>query len=109
MKKATSQQKLTSNRRLVAREAKQKFDPAIKGLTESIRHTNEVTDIFHGYKVNAGTYVDGRGRTWQLQVHGVLAKGNFIKKDQVIPVFSKWAIGIRVKAFIKHLIDKTFS
>ncbi|MDX8341179.1 hypothetical protein SLH46_18415 [Draconibacterium sp. IB214405] len=77
MRKPTSQQKLTSNRRLVASEAKQKLDPAIKCLKESIRHTNEVTDIFNGYKVYAGTYVDGRGRTWQPQLHGLLPNKYF--------------------------------
>ena len=109
MAKKTSQQKLTSNRRLLAREAEKKLSRPIKAVSDAIGNTNDVADIFYGYKVHGGTLTDGKGRTWQLQIYGVIAKKSFIKNDKIVPIFSKWAVGVRVKAFIKYLIDEIFS
>lgn len=109
MKKRTSQQKLTSNRRLAAREAEKKLNAPIKAISTAINNTTDVVDVFHGYKVHGGTLTDRKGRTWQLQVHAYVSKSNFIKKDELIPIFSKWAIGVRVKAIIKYVLDNLFS
>lgn len=87
------------------REAKEQFTPAIKGLTVHLYNTGPVTNDFLGYKVPAGDIVDATGRTWQLQVVAVCAKSKRIKKNEVVPMVNKWAIGLKIRVLIKYIID----
>jgi len=79
--------------------------PAIKALSEHVHKTTQVTSVFKGYKIPAGTFTDRQGRKWQYQVSAVVAKSEFMKKDEVLPLVSKWAIGLKIRVFIKYLID----
>lgn len=96
-------------KRTQARELDKKFVTATKALSNYLHNTGKVTDDFLGYKLHVGTFTDKLGRTWQVQAHAVLAKKKFIKRDEVIPMIRAWAIGVRVKAFIKYIIDQTFN
>lgn len=91
--------------RFYAREAEKKFSPAIKALSTSLRNTGPVTDDFLGYKIPAGTVKDDKGRTWQYQVHAICVPGKFIRKDEVVPIIRKWAIMVRIKAYIRYVIE----
>ena len=98
----------TSATRLYAREAEKKLNPSIKAISTYIRNTGQVTDDFRGYKCPAGSVIDNSGRKWQLQIYAVCQKSDFIKKDEIKPIIRKWAIGVKVKAFSKYLIDWAF-
>lgn len=87
------------------REAIKKIVPSIKVVSNQLHTTGQVPPEFVGYKVPAGTVTDYNGRTWQLQVHAVVAKADFIKKNEVIPIIRKGAILIRVRIFLKYIID----
>lgn len=97
--------KLPLLRTVQAREIENKFSPALKMLSNQMHSTGEVPPDFQGYKIPAGTYTDRMGRTWQIQAHAVIAKGNFIKKNEVVPLIRKWAILVRLRIFLKYLID----
>lgn len=91
--------------RLYARETERKLNPAIKAISTYIRNTGDVTDDFRGYKVPAGGLKDNRGRNWQLQVYAVCQKTDFIKKDEIKPIISKWAIGLKLRVMAKYIVD----
>jgi hypothetical protein len=105
---ATKVIKPNSVTRLYARETERKLNPAIKAISTYIRNTGQVTDDFRGYKLPAGSLTDNSGRTWQLQVYAVCQKQDFIKKDEIKPIISKWAIGVRLKAISKYVVDWAF-
>ncbi|MCK5614698.1 hypothetical protein KAR91_73230 [Candidatus Pacearchaeota archaeon] len=109
MNKKTSQQKTTSANRLMARAAEKKLQPAIKHLSEAVRNTTELPKKFIGYKLPGGELIDNKGVHWQLQVHAVVSKKHIIKKNELTPVFEKWAISIHIKAWIKYALDTIFS
>lgn len=90
--------------RTQAREAEKKLMPAIKALSQSVANTRIIPKNFTGYKATAGeVYVNGV--KWQYQVSAVCAKSDYIKNDEVTPVFKGWNLGLRVKAFLKYLVD----
>lgn len=91
--------------RTQAREAERKLMPAIKAISTSVHKTGPIPNNFKGYKANAGELTDNMGRKWQYQITAVCAKSDFIKKDEVIPMFKGWTLILKAKAFIKHLID----
>jgi len=96
---------MISPTRTFAREAEKKFNPAIKALSTSLRNTGVVTNDFIGYKIPAGDLVDDKGRRWQFQVSAIVVPSKFIKKNEVVPMIRKWAIGIRIKAYLKYVVD----
>ena len=95
--------------RLEYREIDKKFTASIKVLSNYLHNTGPATDVFRGYKVHAGTFTDRHGRTWQVQAHAVRVKKDFIKRDEVVPIISKWAVGFRIRIIFKHIIDSIFS
>jgi len=97
--------KTISTTRLYAREAERKLNPAIKAISTYIHNTGEVTDDFRGYRLPAGGLKDNRGRNWQLQIYAVCQKSDFIKKDEIKPIISKWAIGLKLRVMAKYLVD----
>jgi hypothetical protein len=94
-----------SLKRTQAREMEAKFTPAIKTLSNYMHNTGMVPVDFLGYKIPAGTFVDKNGVQWQIQAHAVCSKKHMIKKNEVIPMIRKWAIGLRVRIFIKYIVD----
>lgn len=90
--------------RTQAREAERKILPAIKAISSSVHNTGVFPDNFKGYKLPAGDFV-ANGRKWQYQITAVCAKSDFIKKDEVVPMFKGWNLGLRLKALAKYLID----
>lgn len=91
--------------RTQAREAEKKLMPAIKAISTSVHKTGPIPNDFKGYKVPAGELTDNLGRKWQYQITAVCAKSDFIKRDEVVPMFDGWNLLVRVKAFLKYLID----
>ena len=91
--------------RTQAREIENKLNPAIRALSVHLHNTGEVTTDFRGYKVPAGILKDKRNRTWQLQIQAVCVKKDFIKKDKVVPLIRKWAIGLKLRVLAKYLIN----
>ena len=91
--------------RLERREVEKKFIPTLKALSSHLNNTGPVTDDFIGYKAPAGTVQDRSGRKWQLQAHAILSKSKMMKKDEVVPMVRKWAIGMKLRVFAKYLID----
>lgn len=81
--------------------------PAIKAISTSVHKTGPIPNNFKGYKVPAGELIDGLGRKWQYQITAMCAKSDFIKKDEVVPMFKGWNFILKAKAFIKYLIDWT--
>lgn len=97
-------QRTRSIPRTQAREAEKKLMPAIKALANSVSNTRIIPDNFTGYKATAGdVYVNGI--KWQYQVTAVCAKSEFIKDDKIVPTFKGWTFFIKIKAFVKYLID----
>jgi len=94
-----------SRPRTQAREAEKKLLPAIKAVSNSLHNTGIIPDNFGGYKAPAGDVTDHLGRKWQLQIVAVCAKSDFVKKDEVTPIIKGSTIIIKVKAFLKYLID----
>lgn len=94
--------------RIQAREIEKKFTPALKVLSSHMHNTGPVTNDFIGYKVPAGTFTDRSGREWQVQAHAVCSKAHKIKKDEIIPIIRKWAIGLKVRTYLKYFIDKLY-
>jgi hypothetical protein len=92
--------------RTKAREAEKKLMPAIKAISTSVHKTGIVPDKFLGYKVPAGELTDKLGRKWQYQIIAVVAKSEFIKRDEVVPMLKGWAWMIKAKALIKYVIDQ---
>lgn len=87
-----------------AREAEKLLIPAIKQISGQLHTTGEIPNEFEGYKLPAGTVTDRMGRKWQLQVHAVVAKSSFIK-NEVVPMIKKGAILVRLRIFLKYLVD----
>ena len=91
--------------RTQAREAEKKLMPAIKAISTSVHKTGPIPDNFKGYKVPAGELTDSMGRKWQYQITAVCARSEFIKKDEVVPMFKGWNFLLKAKAAIKYSID----
>jgi hypothetical protein len=91
--------------RTKSREAEKKLLPAIKVIAASVHKTGPISNNFRGYKANAGDMTDSLGRKWQYQIVAVCAKSDFVRKDEVVPMFSGWNFPFKVKAFIKYFID----
>ena len=101
----TQKKKAPAINRIQAREIDKKFTLAIKALSSYMHNTGIVTDDLLGYKIPAGTYTDKHGVEWQVQAHAICSKKLKIKKDEVIPMIRKWAIGLKFRAIIKYIID----
>lgn len=97
--------------RLQYREVEKKVTPAIKILSSYMHNTapDAPKEDFFGYKIPAGTFVDGHGIKWQVQVHAVCAKPSFIKDNEIKPIIRKWAVVFKLRLFAKVLIDKIFA
>jgi len=92
--------------RLQYRDMENKIQPAIRAISIAFSKTGKLTDDFRGYEVPAGEpFADTMGRKWQLQVRMVVAKGEFIKKNEVKPMIKKWAIGLRLRVLAKYVIE----
>ena len=90
--------------RLKYRELEAKITPAIKVLSKHLHGTAaNVPEEFEGYKIPAGTFTDRFGRTWQLQVSCTCSKSKFIKKNEIVPMIRKWAIGLRLRIIAKSI------
>jgi hypothetical protein len=92
------------------REMEQKVLPAIKILSEHMHKTSPDAPKrdFHGFEVPAGMFVDNYGIQWQVKVQAVCVKSLFIKKDTIEPIIRRWAIGFKIRLFLKVFIDKIF-
>ena len=90
--------------RTQAREAERKIFPAIKAISSSVANTRIIPDNFKGYKLPAGDFMSN-GRKWQYQVIATCTKSEFIKKDEVVPMFKGWTLWLKLKAFAKYMID----
>ena len=101
--------RVRSVNRIEAREAEKKLTPAIKAISSHVNNTTEIASVFKGYKLPAGEVEDKRGRKWQYQIHAVVSKGDFIKRDEVQPIIAKGAILFRLRIFLKALIDSVFN
>lgn len=91
--------------RTQAREVEKKLMPAIKAVSSSVHKTGPIPNNFKGYKVPAGELSDNLGRKWQYQITAVCAKSDFIKRDEVVPMFRGWNFIVKIKAFAKYAID----
>lgn len=87
------------------RDMENKFTPAIKTLSSHMHNTGKIPDSFLGYKVPAGKFKDGNGVEWQIQAWAVCSKKHQLKKNEVVPMVRKWAIGLKIRIFLKYLID----
>ena len=102
------QKKKPSVNRVVARKAEKVLNPAIKKVAESVHKTGKVPEDFLGYKAAAGTF-EIMGRTWQYQISAVCTKKDIMKSDgEPITLTRKWAIGVRLRAIAKHIVDTIF-
>jgi len=106
MKKAGAK----SRTRLQDRAVEKKVIPAIKLLSQYMHNTapDAPKKDFHGYKVPAGTFTDGHGVGWQVQVVAVCSKKEFIKNNEVNPIIRKGAWLFKLRLFTKVFIDKIF-
>jgi len=91
--------------RTQAREAEKKLYQAIKVISKAAHDTGPIPDNFKGYKAPAGDFTDNLGRRWQYQITVVCAKSEFLDTNKVIPMFKGWTVIVRVKAFLKYLVD----
>ena len=91
--------------RTQAREAEKKLMPAIKAISSSVHKTGPIPNNFKGYKVPAGDLTDHLGRKWQYQIVAVCAKSDFVKQDEIVPMFRGWNVWVRIKAFVKYIVD----
>lgn len=100
--------KKRSINRFQARELEQKIIPSIKILSKHMHNTapDVPTKDFHGYKVPSGTFTDGHGKEWQVQVHAYCTKSHFIKDNEIKPIIRKGAIMFRVRLFMSILTEK---
>lgn len=103
--------KRPSTNRLHARELEKKLVPSIKLLSNYMFNTapDAPKKDFYGYRVPSGTFVDGHGIKWQIQIHAYCTKDKFIKENEIKPIIRKWAIGFKLRLFAKVLIDKIFN
>ena len=94
-----------SIKRTQYREMESKFTPAIKVLSNYMHNTSNVPPDFLGYKIPAGTFTDKNGIVWQIQAHAICSKKHHIKKNEIVPMVRKWAIGLKIRIFIKYLVE----
>ena len=99
-----------STNRTDYRSVRDKFNEASKAL--SIHMSNSRTDVsekvLYGYEMNAGEFIARNSENYQLQLKVVRAKKCFIKKPGVIPIFAKWAIGVKIRIYLTGLMNKIF-
>ena len=100
--------KAPSRTRMQDREVIQKVIPAIKLLSKYMHNTapDAPKSEFYGYELPVGTFKDGHGVEWQLQLSAMCAKRKFIKNNEIKPIIRRWAIMFKVRLFLKVLIDK---
>lgn len=103
--KATKIQKAPGSLRASLRDINTKFIPPLKALTIKIYTLGPVTPDFTGFKVPAGEVVDKLGRKWQIQAHVICSKKHMLKRDEVVPMVRKWAIGLKLRVLAKYIID----
>lgn len=103
-----------SLKRTQYREMESKFTPAIKTLSNHMHNTGKIPEELIGYKVPAGEFikkvmVNGKEEEvkWQIQAWAVCSESHKIKKNEVRPMLRKWAIGLRIRIFLKYLIEWT--
>jgi len=92
-------------KRLTIWEAEKKFDTAIRALSTSVQQTREVQDVFKGFKVPVGQPFYHNNKRWQFQVSAYCTKDMIIKKNEVVPILAKLAIGIRLRSIAKYIVD----
>jgi len=93
-----------SKSRVEQRELEKKLVPAIKLLSTHLHNTGELPSKFVGYNTVAGTIRDKVGREWQLQVRGVVLKSEFMKKNEIKPMFKGFMLWLKIKSIAKHII-----
>ena len=96
--------------RLHARELEKKVVPAIKVMSKHMFTVNPETpeQHFHGHKIPCGDFVDHYGVKVQLQLHAVRVKSQFIRENEIQPIFNKWSILFKLRLRIKAFIDNLF-
>jgi hypothetical protein len=93
----------------MARKAEKVLNPAIKKIASSIARTQEVSPDFRGYQIYGGTLKDPHGRTVQYQISAMYAKKDMIEDtEEPIKLVRKWAIGLKLRALAKHIVDTIF-
>ena len=99
-----------SRTRLQDREVIRKVIPAIKLLSKYMHNTSPDAPKkdFHGYEIPVGTFKDGHGIEWQLQLSAICSKTKFIKNNEIKPIINRWSIMFKIRLFFKVLIDKVF-
>jgi hypothetical protein len=102
------QKKKPAINRIQARELDKKFVNATKALSKYMHNTGPVGGDLLGYKIPAGRFTDKLGREWEVQAHAVCAKKLMMKKNEVVPMIRKWAIGLKLRVFAKIIMDKVF-
>nr|WP_319265254.1 hypothetical protein [uncultured Draconibacterium sp.] len=109
-KKSKGQKSQSSSIRDKKRDVNTKFISAVEGIARSLHNTHDIPDDFSGYECNAGIVTDSKGRDWQIQCRAVVTKNKFLKANKIYPMIDgRRGVVVRVKAFIKYLIDKAFS
>ena len=100
--------KKRSINRFQARELEQKIIPSIKLLSKYMHSTapDAPEKEFYGYKVPSGTFKDGHGVSWQVQVHAVKVKKLFIKENEIKPIIRKGLTLFKIRVFASMLIEK---
>lgn len=90
--------------RLEYRELEKKIVPAIKMLSKHMHGTAaDITIDIEGYEVPAGTFTNRYGETFQVQIRCTRNKSHFIKKNEIVPIIRKWAIGLRLRIIAKSI------
>lgn len=100
-----------STQRTDYRSVRDKFNDASKVLSVNMSNsrTDVSKDVLIGYHVCAGEFIARNGELYQLQLKAIRTKKHFIKEQIVIPIFSKWAIGIKVRIYLTGLVNKLFN
>lgn len=94
-----------SLKRTQYREMESKFTPAIKALSSHMHNTGKIPAAFLGYKIPAGTFTDASGVEWQIQAWAVCSQKHKIRRNEVVPMIRKGAIGLRLKILLKYIVD----
>lgn len=86
-------------------QLRSKVDPALKAILKQVSSTPKMPSSFEGHRVNAGEYADEFGRVWQIQLHVTCSKRKQIKDVGVVPMYAKWDVRLRIRAWAAYLAD----
>lgn len=92
------------------RSVRDKFNDASKLLSTHMSNsrTDVSKDVLLGYHLVAGEFKARNGEMYQLQLKAVRSKKHFLKEQSVVPIFSKWAIGVKARIYFSGLINELF-